>query len=263
MSERGTIAMGLEGIGFNRRRFRDLSEQEVLALAISSEEDDARIYRSYAERLRADYPDSANVRRDGGRGGHHRQRLIELHRNRFGEVIPLIRREHVAGYYARRPVWLVENLGLDRIREEAEAMEQRRRDVLPQGRRNAPRMPPRASFWAISPGRGGPPRQRRPAAEAHLDADARETEDDRAQTAVRADLGAAGAGRADGRLGLDAGADLRHRLRHAGHLDDLPRRARRLGRRGHLDGLHRGRLGRWRACRAAARRSSAASPRAS
>jgi hypothetical protein len=51
--------MGLEGFGFNRRRFRDLSEQEVLALAISSEEDDARIYRSYAERLRADYPDSA------------------------------------------------------------------------------------------------------------------------------------------------------------------------------------------------------------
>jgi rubrerythrin len=48
--------MGLEGIGFNRRRFRDLSEQEVLALAISSEEDDARIYRSYAERLRAEFP---------------------------------------------------------------------------------------------------------------------------------------------------------------------------------------------------------------
>jgi hypothetical protein len=51
--------MGLEGIGFNRRRFRDLSEQEVLALAISSEEDDARIYRSYAQRLRSDFPDSA------------------------------------------------------------------------------------------------------------------------------------------------------------------------------------------------------------
>jgi rubrerythrin len=53
----------------------------------------------------------------------HRQRLIELHRKRFGEVIPLIRREHVAGYYARRPIWLVENLGIERIREEAEAME--------------------------------------------------------------------------------------------------------------------------------------------
>ncbi|MDU8929381.1 ferritin family protein [Alisedimentitalea sp. MJ-SS2] len=107
-----------------RRRFADLSEQEVLALAISSEEDDARIYRMFAERLRADYPDTAKVfdgmavEEDG-----HRQRLIDMHVARFGEVIPLIRREHVAGYYARRPVWLVENLGLERMREEAEAME--------------------------------------------------------------------------------------------------------------------------------------------
>ncbi|SMC53195.1 iron exporter MbfA [Primorskyibacter flagellatus] len=107
-----------------RRHFKDLSEQEVLALAISSEEDDARIYRSYAERLRADFPESAKVfdgmavEEDG-----HRASLIALHRKRFGEVIPLIRREHVAGYYARRPVWLIENLGLDRIRDEAAAME--------------------------------------------------------------------------------------------------------------------------------------------
>ncbi len=107
-----------------RRQFKDLSEQEVLALAISSEEDDARIYRSYAEMLRADYPDTAQVfdgmalEEDG-----HRQALISAHRMRFGEVIPLIRREHVAGFYARRPVWLMQNLGLERIREEAEIME--------------------------------------------------------------------------------------------------------------------------------------------
>jgi len=86
----------------SRRRFKDLSEQEILALAISSEEDDARIYRSYGEMLRADYPDTAAVfdgmatEEDG-----HRHRLIELHRARFGEVIPLIRREHVAGFYNR------------------------------------------------------------------------------------------------------------------------------------------------------------------
>lgn len=107
-----------------RRRFSDLSEQEILALAISSEEDDARIYRMYADRLRADFPDTARVF-DGmaAEEDEHRQQLIAAHRARFGEVIPLIRREHVAGYYARRPVWLVENLGLERIREEAEAME--------------------------------------------------------------------------------------------------------------------------------------------
>lgn len=108
----------------NRRRFSDLSEQEILALAISSEEDDAQIYRSYAEQLRADYAASSAVfdgmalEEDG-----HRKRLIELHRSRFGEVIPLIRREHVAGFYARRPVWLVKNLPLETIRAEAEAME--------------------------------------------------------------------------------------------------------------------------------------------
>ena len=107
-----------------RRRFSDLSEQEVLALAISSEEDDARIYRSYAEQLRTEFPDSAKVF-DGmaAEEDEHRRRLIELHESRFGAVIPLIRREHVSGFYARRPVWLVQNLGLERIREEAEMME--------------------------------------------------------------------------------------------------------------------------------------------
>ena len=108
----------------NRRRFSDLSEQEVIALAISSEEDDARIYRTYADRLRADFPDSAKVF-DGMaiEEDEHRHRLIELHKIRFGDTIPLIRREHVAGFYARDPIWLVENLGLERMREEAANME--------------------------------------------------------------------------------------------------------------------------------------------
>ncbi len=109
----------------NRRRFAELSEQEVLALAISSEEDDGRIYRSYAGMLRGDYPASAAVF-DGmaAEEDQHRQRLIDLHVARFGDVIPLIRREHVAGFYARRPVWLTQNLGLERIRAEARGMEE-------------------------------------------------------------------------------------------------------------------------------------------
>lgn len=108
----------------SRRRFSDLSEQEILALAISSEEDDARIYRTYGERLRAEYPASAAMFDAMAREeDQHRHWLIERHRARFGEVIPLIRREHVAGFYARRPVWLIETLGLDRMRAEAEAME--------------------------------------------------------------------------------------------------------------------------------------------
>jgi rubrerythrin len=113
----------------SRRRFRDLSEREILALAISAEEDDARIYRSYAERLRGAHPATAALF-DGMAAEEdlHRARLIEAHRARFGEVIPLIRREHVAGFYARKPVWLMENLGLDRIRAEAEAMERQAHD---------------------------------------------------------------------------------------------------------------------------------------
>ncbi len=108
----------------SRRRFADLSEQEILALAISAEEDDGRIYASYAERLRADYPQSAKMFEDmAAEEDAHRQRLIAEHQRRFGDVIPLIRREHVAGFYSRRPVWLIENLGLERIRDEAANME--------------------------------------------------------------------------------------------------------------------------------------------
>ncbi|WP_407494403.1 iron exporter MbfA [Pseudooceanicola sp. MF1-13] len=108
-----------------RRQFKDLSDQEIIALAISSEEDDARIYRSYAERLRGEFPDTARIF-DGmaEEEDRHRQSLIDLHKRRFGETIPLIRREHVAGFYARRPVWLVENLGLEKIRAEAAGMEE-------------------------------------------------------------------------------------------------------------------------------------------
>lgn len=107
-----------------RRHFKDLSEQEVLALAIASEEDDAQIYRTYAEHLRAEFPDSAAIFEGMvAEEDAHRQRLIEMHRRRFGETIPLIRREHVAGFYARRPFWLMKNLSLERIRSEAHAME--------------------------------------------------------------------------------------------------------------------------------------------
>lgn len=108
----------------NRRRFSELSEQEILALAISAEEDDGRIYRSFAERVRQEFPATARVF-DGmaDEEDEHRRRLIELHRKRFGDVIPLIRREHVAGFYARKPIWLMENLGLDAVRDQASAME--------------------------------------------------------------------------------------------------------------------------------------------
>lgn len=111
--------------GFNRRPFDSLTEQEILALAVSSEEDDGRIYRAYADGLRDAFPQSAKVFDDmAEEEDHHRAALIEQHRRRFGERIPLIRREHVRGYYERKPDWLVRPLGVDHVREQAEAMEE-------------------------------------------------------------------------------------------------------------------------------------------
>lgn len=110
--------------GLGKRDFSSLSEQEILALAISSEEDDARIYAAYADGLREQFPQSAKVFDEmAEEENEHRQRLIEQHRERFGETIPLIRREHVRGYYERKPDWLVRPLGLDKVRAQAEDME--------------------------------------------------------------------------------------------------------------------------------------------
>lgn len=110
--------------GFTRRPFSSLSEQEILALAISSEEDDARIYLAYADQLRDDFPNSAKVFEEMAEEENiHRARLIERHQLRFGDRIPLIRRENVRGYYERKPDWLAKNLPLEQIRSQAEQME--------------------------------------------------------------------------------------------------------------------------------------------
>src|ERR1700694_711528 len=106
------------------RSFDSLSEREILALAISLEEEDERVYAEYGEGLRQDFPASAAVF-DGMREEEsgHRRRLIELFRQKFGEHIPLIRRQDVRGFVHRKPVWLVQPLGLDTVRNQASAME--------------------------------------------------------------------------------------------------------------------------------------------
>ena len=107
-----------------RRDFDSLSEQEILALAISSEEDDARIYLAYADGLREEFPASAKIFEEmAAEENTHRDRLIELHKKRFGDRIPLIRRDHVRGYYERKPDWLVRPLGIEKVRGQAAEME--------------------------------------------------------------------------------------------------------------------------------------------
>lgn len=111
-------------MNFTKRRFDDLSEQEMLALAISSEEDDGRIYLAYADGLREAFPDTAKIFTEMAKEENiHRRWLIELHREKFGETIPLIRREHVRGFYDRKPMWLVKPYGIDAIRKQAADME--------------------------------------------------------------------------------------------------------------------------------------------
>jgi len=106
------------------KKFDSLSEQEILALAISLEEEDERVYADFAEGLRDSFPASAAIF-DAMRTDEtdHRQRLLSLYRERFGDHIPLIRRQDVRGFVHRMPVWLVRPLGLNNVRKQASAIE--------------------------------------------------------------------------------------------------------------------------------------------
>lgn len=111
-------------LNFKKKKFDDLSEQEMLALAISSEEDDGRIYQAYAHGLRKGFPDTAKIFDEMAvEEDQHRRWLVDLHIKKFGETIPLIRREHVRGFYDRKPMWLVKPQGIDAIRKQAADME--------------------------------------------------------------------------------------------------------------------------------------------
>jgi rubrerythrin len=106
------------------REFSSLSEQEILALAIGAEETDGHIYATYADGLREDFPASAAVFDEMAREeSEHRRQLIEMHQQKFGERIPLVRREDVHGFVHRRPYWLMRPLGLEVARRQAELME--------------------------------------------------------------------------------------------------------------------------------------------
>jgi rubrerythrin len=107
-----------------RRRFDDLSAQEVLSLAILAEEEDGRIYAAYAANLIEQFPASAAMfDAMAADENEHRRVLLDLYVRKFGSTIIPIRREHVEGFYARRPLWLVKSLPLERARAEAADME--------------------------------------------------------------------------------------------------------------------------------------------
>ena len=106
------------------KNFSDLTEQEILALAISNEDEDNRIYRSFADALRGSYPDTAGIydKMAEEEIGHH-DMLLDLYRKKFGDFLPLIRRQNVKGFVERRPIWLNRPLAIDDTRKFAEEME--------------------------------------------------------------------------------------------------------------------------------------------
>src|SRR3954453_13869862 len=106
------------------RNFSDVTEREILALAIANEEEDGRIYFDIAEGLRAEYPGSAKMFSEmAAEEGEHRRRLLEVYRSKFGEHIPLIRRQDIRGFIQHKPVWQIQPLSLDSVRDLAESME--------------------------------------------------------------------------------------------------------------------------------------------
>ena len=108
----------------NKKHYYNLSDKEILALAISSEEEDASFYQYYASLFIKDFPETASMFQEmSDEENIHRRQLIELFKNKFGNNIPLIKREHVQGFYTRRPIWLIENLTLDKVRQEIVKME--------------------------------------------------------------------------------------------------------------------------------------------
>jgi erythrin-vacuolar iron transport family protein len=106
------------------RSFQSLDQREILALAVGLEEEHARVYEEFAEGLRADFPEQAEKFRDLRRQEDaHRHRLLELFRSRFGDHVPLIRREDVKGFIKAKPVWQMRPLGVKAAQKQAEMME--------------------------------------------------------------------------------------------------------------------------------------------
>jgi erythrin-vacuolar iron transport family protein len=106
------------------KRFDDLTDAEILALAVASEAEDARIYMAFADKLRASYPASAKTFEDMAEvEKEHHNALLDAFRRRFGDELPYITRQDVRGFLKRNPIWLLDNLRIDAVRRQAEVME--------------------------------------------------------------------------------------------------------------------------------------------
>ena len=232
--------MALNLFGRAQRDFSSLSEQEMLALAISSEEDDSRIYKAYAAHLRSEYPASAKIFDDMAEvENSHRRMLIDMFKRRFGDDIPLIRREHVRGFIVRQPDWLMKTLSLDKIRQQAVQMESQAQRFYRAAMAEVSDADTRKLLGDLALAEEAHEELAETLGEKYAPQDVREEEAAKEASPVHPDLGPAWPCRADGWFGFDAGADLRCGLCHTGHLADLSDRPVGCRRRRHFDGLYR------------------------
>lgn len=106
------------------KRFSALTENEILALAISAEREDAKIYRSFAQKIEKDYPDTSKVLEAMAQEEkRHEQRLCDMYRRKFGSERVYITRQDVRGFMKRRPIWLLEQLRIEAVRRQVAEME--------------------------------------------------------------------------------------------------------------------------------------------
>jgi len=165
------------------KQFSELTEQEVLALAITNEEEDSRIYRGFAEGLREQFPSSAKVFDEMAEEEvTHRTRLFDLYREKFGEYLPLIRRHDVKGFiHHKKPLWLTRPLGLDDVRKFAQAMEVQAERFYRKAADNARDISVRQLLRELAEAEAGHENLAHKLSEKILDKDARATEDASAQ----------------------------------------------------------------------------------
>ena len=160
------------------KRFDELTEPELLALAVSNEEEDGRIYADFAHGLRADYPDTARVFDDmAAEENEHRRQLIAIFRDRFGDHIPLVRRQDVRGNIVRRPVWQVRALGVAAMRRQAAEMERDAERFYRQAAARSTDAPTRRLLGDLAEAEAGHERTAGAAEEKRLPGDVRGRED--------------------------------------------------------------------------------------
>jgi erythrin-vacuolar iron transport family protein len=196
------------------RNFKDLSEREILALAISLEEEDGRVYADFADGLRETYPATAKLFDDmGAEESGHRASLIATYRERFGEHIPLVRRQDVKGFVQRRPMWLARPLKIAEVRKQAEIMELETRQFY----QKAITQVTDAGIRKLLGDLEEVERKHQVAAEAMSESipqTVKKTEDEAQRRSVCVADRAARPGRLDGWIGIHAGSRVCRGLRH-------------------------------------------------